>query len=90
MTDLPPTRVVIKGPFPAPTGLCGPDARKTESHVYQVWRDGRQLIGGTNGPDFADTRARALRLAAEKGLIDPPVIVLPPTAPLSHWFVSAN
>lgn len=87
---LPPTRVVIKGPFPPPSGLVGPFARTTESHVYQIWKDGRQLMGGSFGPDPAACRAYALRMAAEKGLTDPPVILLPASPAHNPWRASAH
>lgn len=90
MSDLPATRVVIKGPFPPPRGVVGPFARMTESHIYQVWKDGRQLIGGSFGPDPEACKAWALKQAAAKGLIDPPVIVLPPTPVQSPWRASAH
>lgn len=89
-TDLPPTRVVVKGPFPPPTGLVGPHARRTESHIYQVWKDGRQLIGGSFGPDTDAARAYALRMAADKGLIDPPVIMMPANPVQSPWRASSH
>ena len=75
MTD---STIKIHGPFPPPTGLCGPNARKTASHVYQIFdASGCKLIGGTSGPDTAFAIARAKKYAAEKGLIDPEIIMVP-------------
>lgn len=75
-----PNRIEIIGPFPPPTGLCGPFARRTAYHVYRVYKDGRQLIGGTYGPDpDAEGAERlALRYADEKGVMDPAVVVRKP------------
>lgn len=69
-----PGLIKIKGPFPPPNPFLYPNGRKTAHHLYQIFDDaGRQLIGGTNGPDLDDTIARAKRFAAEKGLTDPTV-----------------
>lgn len=66
--------IVIKGPFPPPSGVVGPNARRTESHVYQLFDErGRKLVGGTFGPDRELCRAHALKVAASKGLDTPRV-----------------
>lgn len=70
--------IKIKGPFAPPNPLLYPNGRKTASHLYQIFNaEGRQLIGGTNGPDLAATVERAKRLAAEKGFPDATVEFLP-------------
>lgn len=57
---------------PAPTGIIGPDARRTPSHGYQIWNEqGRKIMGGSFGPDREKCIAYALKLAAEKGLPNP-------------------
>jgi len=69
----------VKGPFPPPTGLLGPNARRTESHVYRVFdQSGRTILSGTFGPDTCAAVAWAKRLAAEKGLPEATVEVVGP------------
>jgi hypothetical protein len=56
----------------APTGILGPNARRTASHVYQIFDStGRKLVGGSFGPDLERTKMRALRIAEMKGIRSP-------------------
>ena len=65
----------ILGPFPPPTGIVGPGARRTESYVYQVFNAaGCRLIGGTYGPDREKCLAWARRMAAEKAGLNNPAV----------------
>lgn len=55
-----PGLIKIKGPFPPPNPFLYPNGRKTAHHLYQIFdAEGRQLIGGTNGPDLDECIARA-------------------------------
>lgn len=77
-------RIIITGPTPAPNPYLYPSGRKTASHVYQIFdADGRKLMSGSLGPDLGAGKAYALALAAGKGLDNPTVEVLPPTATVS-------
>jgi hypothetical protein len=45
-------------------------------YIYQIFRDdGRKVIGGSSHSDLEKTTARAIRLAAEKGIVDPEIII---------------
>lgn len=46
-------------------------------YCYRVFRDGRLAGSGTAGADLQAAKAHALRIAAGKGLSDPPVYVTP-------------
>ncbi len=76
--DVEDNRIEIAGPFSPPVGLCGPFARRTESHVFQIFKGGRKIVGGTFGADLENGKALALRLAAEKGLVNPQIILKRP------------
>lgn len=71
--------VRLIGPFPPPTGVYGPHARKTASHVYQVFNaDGVKMVGGSFGPDPDAALAYARQQAAAKGYHDPHVEFVAP------------
>lgn len=58
----------------APTGILGPNARRTASHVYQIFdAAGRKLVGGSFGPDATAALAYAKARAADKGIHNPRV-----------------
>jgi hypothetical protein len=69
--------IIIMGPFPPPTGILGPNARRTNSHVYQIFKDGHKIIGGTFGADLEACKAMVKRLAETKGLVNPQIKVIP-------------
>ncbi|UTU08765.1 hypothetical protein CcrJ4_gp505 [Caulobacter phage J4] len=71
--------VRLLGPYPPPSGVYGPHARKTASHVYQVFNaDGVKLVGGSFGPDPDAALAYARAQAAAKGYPDPAVEIVTP------------
>jgi hypothetical protein len=67
-------KIVLKGPFAPPTGILGPHARRTKSHVYQIFNaSGIKLVGGSFGADTNAALEYAKKIAAQKGLLNPAI-----------------
>lgn len=61
--------------YPPPTGFLGPNARRTNSHVYQIFSStGVKLIGGTFGDNTDRAIDFATKRAAKKGIVNPHIV----------------
>lgn len=45
-------------------------------YIYQIFRNGFKCIGGSSHSSLEDTKARAVRYAAEKGIENPVIVVI--------------